>query len=303
MLITHASLEALRVTLNKDFFAGLESPTSPVLELARELPSTTNINTYSFFGAFPKFREWIGPRHFQSLTERKFDIRNKTYEGSILVEREKVEDNDIVEARDIAMRLGARGGLLKQDLVTDLIKNGHQAKCYDGQNFFDTDHPINLDDVTGTQQNYWASGMPLTEDNLDTVWTAMSTYVGEDGENLGIMATHLIVPPQLRKKGIEITTSDFVPDGAGGTKSNPMKGTLGVMVIPKLATEPTAWYVASLSLLGKPFIVQNRRAVAVTSRFSPTDDNVFLRNQFEFGADARLGAGYGPWQFMAKAKA
>lgn len=46
----------------------------------------------------------------------------------------------------------------------------------------------------------------------------------------------------------------------------------------------------------KPFIFQTRRDYEFTHKDATTDDNVFMRNEFVYGCDARVSAGYGLWQ-------
>lgn len=42
--------------------------------------------------------------------------------------------------------LGEAAGSYPEQLVWDLLKNGFASECWDGQNFFDTDHPITAED-------------------------------------------------------------------------------------------------------------------------------------------------------------
>lgn len=298
MLITAPALEALRITLNRDFFTGMNARQPAGLELFKEMPSTSKLNTYAWLGAFPKWREWVGPRHFGGITERSYSIVNKTYEGSIRVSRESIEDNDIIEPRMIAQQLGERASTLKEDLLVQLLQNGHTRTGYDGQNFFDTDHPIDLDSDAGTQANLFP-GTALTADNLWTVYAAMATQRGEDGEPLGITPDTLYVPPQLYMAALGIVSSPLLAGGA----TNPMNGLVRVVMLPKLGNQPATWYLASTGGAMRPFIFQNRRDVAVTAKFSPTDDTVFYRDMFEFGGDARFGAGYGLHQLISRAAA
>lgn len=57
-----------------------------------------------------------------------------------------------------------------------------------------------------------------------------------------------------------------------------------------------AWYLLDTSRVLKPLILQRRRDYAFVSKTSLTDDRVFYQNEYVFGADGRLNAGYGLWQ-------
>lgn len=61
-----------------------------------------------------------------------------------------------------------------------------------------------------------------------------------------------------------------------------------------------AWYVMDLSRAIKPVIFQNRRDYDFRSITDLTDAEVFMRDRFLFGVDARVNAGPGLWQLAVK---
>lgn len=56
------------------------------------------------------------------------------------------------------------------------------------------------------------------------------------------------------------------------------------------------WYLFDTSRALKPLIFQDRKAPTFVAKTSDTDDNVFDRNEFVYGADRRCNAGFGFWQ-------
>ncbi len=57
------------------------------------------------------------------------------------------------------------------------------------------------------------------------------------------------------------------------------------------------WYLLDLSrAFMKPLIFQSRQAVRFISKNRAEDDNVFMNNEYLFGADARYNAGFGFYQ-------
>ena len=60
--------------------------------------------------------------------------------------------------------------------------------------------------------------------------------------------------------------------------------------------EKTAWYLLCTGKAMKPFIFQKRREYKLTSLDRENDENVFFRNEYLYGVDARVNAGYGLWQ-------
>jgi phage major head subunit gpT-like protein len=58
----------------------------------------------------------------------------------------------------------------------------------------------------------------------------------------------------------------------------------------------TPWFLIDASRVFKPIILQERKDFDFVSKDSPEDDNVFMRKEFLYGADARFNAGFGLWQ-------
>ncbi|MEG1971315.1 MAG: Mu-like prophage major head subunit gpT family protein [Burkholderiaceae bacterium] len=86
----------------------------------------------------------------------------------------------------------------------------------------------------GFWQMAQSSNKPLTEASLAEAITAMTARTGDHGRALGIMGTTLVVPPALEFKARELLTNDLVAVDGGGTKNNPLKGRLQLMVAPLL---------------------------------------------------------------------
>ncbi len=69
------------------------------------------------------------------------------------------------------------------------------------------------------------------------------------------------------------------------------------------AGEGPAWYLLDCGQPLKPLIYQERRPFDFVSLDSPTDANVFWRNEHIYGVDGRSNAGYGLWQLAYGSKA
>lgn len=64
----------------------------------------------------------------------------------------------------------------------------------------------------------------------------------------------------------------------------------------------TAWYLVDTSRMIKPIIFQDREAASITPKTSLTDDNVFNRDEFLWGARRRCAAAFGAWQLAYASK-
>ena len=64
-----------------------------------------------------------------------------------------------------------------------------------------------------------------------------------------------------------------------------------------------AWFLLDTTRQIKPLIFQKRRDYKFTSLNKDSDPNVFMNNEYIYGVDARVNAGYGLWQFAFGSKA
>ncbi len=87
-------------------------------------------------------REWLGPRHVKALEAHGFTIRNKTFESTIEVNRTDIEDDRLGVFKPAFSEMGQAARRHPDELIFGLLKGGFASASYDGQNFFDTDHPV-----------------------------------------------------------------------------------------------------------------------------------------------------------------
>jgi phage major head subunit gpT-like protein len=224
--ITPALLEAVQKGFNTHFQTGFKGVTALYTSLCTVVTSTHAEETYGWLGDIPKFREWIGDRQINGLMAHGYSIKNRKFENTVSVSRDAIEDDTLGIYAPRFQLLGQAAAEHPDDLVFgELIPKAWSTACFDGQNFFDTDHPV---------------GLP----------------------------------------GAQTTVSN-VQAGAG-----------------------EAWMLLDLSRPLKPFIFQKRRDYGFVAKEDPkSSDQVFMRDEYVYGSDARVGAGYGFWQMAFGSKA
>jgi len=136
-------LNALRTMVRSEFQNALAKTEPLYLKIASVVPSNTKSNTYGWLGSMPTMREWIGARVINSIKEHAYSITNKTFETTIGISRDDVEDDTIGTYKPMVQALAQEGEEFPDDLVFQLLADGFTTACYDSQNFFDTDHPVN----------------------------------------------------------------------------------------------------------------------------------------------------------------
>ncbi len=154
MKINSANLDALRVGFQTAFQGGLEMAPVDSPKIAFEIPSTTKEERMGWIGKMPNVREWVGDRVVQNLNEYDYTIKNKDWEETIGVERNVIEDDTLGIYNTLFAEMGQSAVGHRETLLFGALKNGFASKAFDGQNFFDTVHPVlNADGSQGTYAN------------------------------------------------------------------------------------------------------------------------------------------------------
>jgi len=311
MEITPHNLQALFNAYDLSFQQGLDANQELFWEkVAVQRPSNTRQNTYAWMAKLPQLREWVGERVVHAISSYGYTITNKDFELTMELDRNDILDDTYGVFNPVAEEMGRAVKKWPDVQLGKLVRTGESSLCYDGQNFFDTAHPIDkFAPSLGTQSNYWAAGMPLNPDNYAKVRTSMMSLLGEDGQPLGVNPRLLMVPPQLEQQGRHILHADYIAPAAFagnpqvGTNSNTLKGSAELLVVPELAGDPTTWYLLDTSRAIRPFVFQLRQAPQFVQFTDPKSDNVFRRKKFVYGVDARGNVGFGLWFLAAKARA
>ncbi|AWB06808.1 hypothetical protein A6A40_17300 (plasmid) [Azospirillum humicireducens] len=142
MLITPPALNALFTgfqTAYQQGFAGVQPQWNLV---AMEAPSTTASETYGWMKDIPGFREWVGQRVVHNLEAAGYTITNLPWELTIGVDRDAIEDDKFGIFTPLFSEMGRQTASFPDTKVFPLLKAGFNTACYDGQYFFDTDHPV-----------------------------------------------------------------------------------------------------------------------------------------------------------------
>ena len=223
MIVNQQNLAILNQAFSGAFRGALTGTTPMWGQAATLVPSTAAETKYAWLGQITRFREWIGERHIQSLAVHDYAIKNKTFENTVSIGREEIEDDQYGVYTPVIQQLGQDAAQHPDELVFNLLNAAFTTPCYDGQYFFDTDHPV---------------GAPGSQ-------TSVSNFQGGSG---------------------------------------------------------TAWFLVDNTKVIKPVIYQKRRDYAFQAKTSLSDDNVFSRNEFVWGADGRGNAGLGLWQLAYASK-
>lgn len=279
----------LQLGLKTNFYEGYDSVQSNADKVATFIKSTARTENYAWLGSNPRMRKFNGERAPQKLQEYNYVLPNEEYEASIEVDESDVQDDQTGKYGIQAKSIGASLKTFPDELLFQtLLPAGNSTVCYDGQYFFDTDHPIG--ETGNVQSNIGSSALDaasfaaartvlrkMQDDN------ARPTY----NQNMDLL---LVIPPDLENTAMTILNAQVLASGATNTLYNAAQ----VLIVPWL-TDTNNWYLLNTAGTLKPFIVQEREFKAMDSLEEGSAD-YFMRRKKYYGTFWRGAAGYGLYQ-------
>ncbi len=286
--------------VTSDFLAGLyrslqalykdtyEKTEADYQKIAMEVPSTTSENQYQWLGEVPGMKEWVDERTLEGLKAWDYTIKNKDWESTIAVDRNAIEDDQLGIIRPRVMSLAVAAKTHPDELVFSLLAQGFSQTCFDGQYFFDTDHPL----ADGSTQSNKIT-LALDATGLKTALATLRRLKGWTGRPLNLKATHLVVPPELEWTARELLQAER--DASGAT--NILRGAIPNIIVSPYLADTNNWFVLDASKPVKPLIFQMRKRPEFVSMDDPKQsETVFMRKKYLYGVDARYNVGYGLYQ-------
>jgi len=141
-LVTPAILSALFTGFKSEFEQGKSEAAPQFTKIASVIKSTSASNTYGWLGKFPSLAKWIGDRNIQSMKSQAYTITNDDYESTVGVDRNDIEDDNLGVYSPIFKEMGNAAAIHPDEMIFPLLAAGFTTLCYDGQNYFDVDHPV-----------------------------------------------------------------------------------------------------------------------------------------------------------------
>lgn len=297
MLVNRENLTAVFINLKTTFNKAFEAAPSQWPKTAMLVPSGSSQNNYDWLDRFPQMREWIGAKVIKSLKANQYVIPNKDWEATVAVLRKDIEDDNLGIYAPMAQDSGFSAAQLPDEIVSALKNNAFSSLCYDGQNFYDTDHPVtNAAGVVQSVSNKGTAALDSTSRATATASygaarKAIMTMTDNEGRPLALVPDTLEVPPALEGVARIICEANKLDDNG----PNPFRGTASVLVNPRL-TSATAWFLHCTSRPVKPYIYQQRKAPVFVQQVNMDSPDVFNLGEYKFGAEARAAGGYSFWQ-------
>ncbi len=270
---------------------------------AMEMPSSARSTIHAWLGDQAVVREWFGKRKLNSMGTRNWEVVNRNWELSYGFDVNQIADDlsGLTAAAVMRARSDGRKWARHQDLlVAATLEAGTSKNCYDGQAFFSTSHPNDIEGITsGTFSNLLTGSNALSHAAFNTAMVQMHSYKLEDGSPMVPPGSrfNLIVPPALRLAGLQIVKeASLTPAaayglyGTSGASDNPFVGA-ATLVENAFLTSTTAWYLTVDDAGIKPLVFQRRQGVEV-NELGIGSQLYFDEKKVQIGMDARYEASY-----------
>jgi len=292
MLINKSVLTEVQRNISALFNKWFRSTETTWEKIAMKVTSTGSENTYKWLSKFPKMKKWIDEKSIKALKAFTYTIVNDDWEATIEIDRNDIEDDNLGIVGPEAQMAGYSAAMLPEEIVYDLLNGAFENKCFDGQYFCDTDHPVG-DGVVSNKLTVAldCSTLALAKASFGAAKTMMRGFKDNDGRPLKCKPVVLVVGSALEDMAKTLQTADRLEDG----KPNIYKGTFELLVSDEILS-PTAWFLLDTSKPVKPLIYQERKAPTFVSQVDLNSDDVFNRRKFKYGVEARAAGGYGFWQ-------
>lgn len=304
MSLTTAKYKAVQNQMIRVFKSQARAATPFYPLVATIAPSDGESEDYGWVGAMPGMREWIGDRQWHDLRAADYTLKNKTFESSLALEKEKVDDDRHGFFENVMRALADEATYHPDELLFfNLINSAESLACFDGQFFYDTDHSWG---DSGTQSNDLGYTVASTSAVTTTEFKASFHQALEALLGFKNDRGKYLVRPRIGKLGnlvarvplalYETAVKSFEQIYISGGESNFHLEKPQVVVIQYMGAGNTGgsdvkWDLDYTGGILKPFIFQARKPLRIQSKGA--DDNEF--KDLKFMTDARYNVGFGAW--------
>lgn len=220
--------------------AGAEPPATWARQYGEFIPTDSPMITFPVSALGLKYQRAQGENSSKTMKETSFDVKTEEFEEGIEADLMQLYKNTFAYRKWLS---GPQRLLLEEENhilrnIASLLKVGTSTVCWDGEFFFDTDHPCNFADATkGTFSNYQSSAKTVVSlSNLETECQLfMENAKDEQGEKVDSKPDTIFVPTAKFMALSNLLGQQLVPNSGGtATMNNPFYGgVFNVVHIPQ----------------------------------------------------------------------
>lgn len=277
--------------------------TATFREWALVLPSTTKSETYIWTDLLARIREWIGERVIGNIKAQDWTVKNRKFEGTFSLDVDDIEDDRLGTLIIKTQDLYAAALFHPEHLLEEVALAGFTTLCFDGQYFFDDDHPSLTADGT-TVSNITTD--PLTYDAARKAVNEFFPMIqGGTGDPLAIEPYAIMVGPSLLGTAESLYNDEKKPNSL--TEANQLRNRLKPVLNRRMVGAYANYWIVLARFRGAaltPFIYQERKEpelkttmidVAAMQGVDAQDVIQFMKDAVLFGTKHRGNATFTFW--------
>jgi len=293
-------------TVTSDFLAGLMTNFKAIFNealdeagkiaqlrsiIATEFPSETDKESYGWMGANPTMSEWKDQRQYKALKAYSYTLTNVSYEGTIEVNRETLEDDKYAMIAPRIRGLASRALRHMNQLTIEALDYGATGLAYDAAAMFADTRVIGASaNIDNLMDGAYSGSTTEVLTALKAAFAQMQNFTDDQGNKMGLVPDTIIAAPAMAM----LIKEALLPGVAGTVR--PERGIFDpdkVYSSPWIDADVLDWYVLCTTAEVKPLIFQLRKAPEFVSLDDPKSDHVFKSRTFLYGVDDRFVVGYG----------
>lgn len=276
------------------FLTALRAAPMPWQRVAMTLNMSASSHDLVDLGAAPMPVESKTGREIQDYIEKTLTVTPTDWEIIVWISQNAIDDD---QTGSLERKVRSAGNNFQKHLnkrVFTVLNAGDSTTyglCYDGQDFFDSDHVDKGAHYTTNQDN--ENVLTLSLDNFETVKVASDAFVDDQGEYTNYNYDLLVCSPSLERVAAQICGNEWAYDTAN-REVNPYSGKISYLTTPYF--DSTAWHLVASSEPIKPIIVAMRKQPSLMDAwFDPLQPDGG-RHYFKFFA--RYEMYYGDWRLV-----
>ncbi len=238
-------------------------------ELGLAATSAALKTTYPVPVSAAGYDEFKGDIKYRSLYQKSLELIPKTWQDGVAELASIVEAPDFIGWPSEPAAIAAAAMALPNEIIAEQLEDN--PVCWDAQNYFDTDHPVNVfDSDAGVFVNDLEYSDSTQAGLIEALRLSDLTFrtIPKPSKNtarprmLGLRLTEVLAPPALSRSFFDVLNWDqlILTNGSGsnfGAVNNPYKGLVALRVCNEL-TDPDTFYTVARNIPGMhPWIVQD----------------------------------------------
>jgi len=273
---------------------------APWMELAREVPSTTDTENHSWLGTVPKMVDTTGrDLETSNLLNFSYAIQNRTWKSGFEVERSTFEDDKLNMIPPKITALGQEAARHPGELIMSLpVSNG---LAFDEVAWIADTRVIGESANIDNNKASVGSGTTIAgfQADLAAARGLLRSFQDDKGRPMNSVGNVVMVPVGLEQLAYQSLLLNF-PAAAPTAAAVVPATTDGVIrvngysiYVNPFLTDANDWYLMAVDGSRKPFVYQTRIAPALEGVTSPNTESGVIRDRFIYSARARYNVGYG----------